>query len=164
MASDSLDPNPVMDLTGDGSGGTVIQLSWVNPTSLFGGDTIPDYENDLYRDGSWIESTVSGITNYVDTPVYPGTIYEYTVITRLVENDSTSVPVTLSVAAEAGDCQLGDPNMDGIINVMDMIKTLQFIMEWDIPTPNEFCATDVDFDNTITVYDLLLISDIILGD
>ena len=163
MASDSLDPNPVTDLTGDGSGGTVIQLSWVNPTSLFGGDTIPDYENDLYRDGSWIESTVSGITNYVDTPVYPGTIYEYTVITRLVENDSTSVPVTLSVAAEAGDCQLGDPNMDGIINVMDMIKTLQFIMEWDIPTPNEFCATDVDFDNTITVYDLMLISDIILG-
>ena len=164
MASDSLDPNPITIFTGDGSGGTVIQLSWENPISLFGGDTISDFINDLYRDGTLIESTEAGITNFVDTPVFPGTFYEYTVITRLIENDSTSVPVNLIVVAESGDCQLGDPNMDDIINVMDIIATLRFIMEWENPTPNEFCAADVDFDNTITVYDLLLISDIILGD
>jgi subtilisin family serine protease len=164
MASDSLDPNPITNFTGDGSGGTVIQLSWENPISLFGGDTISDFINDLYRDGTLIESTEAGITNFVDTPVFPGTFYEYTVITRLIENDSTSVPVNLIVVAESGDCQLGDPNMDDIINVMDIIATLRFIMEWENPTPNEFCAADVDFDNTITVYDLLLISDIILGD
>ena len=79
---------------GYGSGGTVIQLSWATPTSLFGGGTIPTFENDLDRGGSWIESTDSGITNFIDTPVYPSIIYEYTIITRLVIKQNY-IPVAL---------------------------------------------------------------------
>lgn len=53
--------------------------------------------------------------------------------------------------------------MDGLINVMDIIKTMQFILEWDEPTPDEFCAANVDFDNALTVSDLVLLSDIVMG-
>ena len=84
-------------------------------------------------------------------------------ITRLVENDSLSVPVTIMVEAEGGECTLADPNMDGIVNVFDIVRMLQFILQWDSPTPDEFCAANVDFDGEITINDLLLISDIIMG-
>jgi hypothetical protein len=163
MASDSLDPNSITNLIGIGTAGTAIQLNWSNPTNLFGGDTISTFENDIYRDGEWIQNMESDVTSYLDTPVFPGLFYEYTIITRLVENDSTSVPVSVIVEAEAGECQLADPNMDGMINVMDIIKTLGFIMEWQTPTSNEFCAADINFDNELSIFDLLLISEIILG-
>jgi hypothetical protein len=40
---------------------------------------------------------------------------------------------------------------------------MQFILEWDESTPDEYCAANVDFDNALTVSDLLLLSDIIMG-
>ena len=84
-------------------------------------------------------------------------------ITRLVDNDSLSVPVSILVELEGGECPIGDPNMDGLINVTDIIKTLQFILEWDEPTPDEYCAANVDFDNALTLNDLVLLSDIVMG-
>jgi len=163
MAADSLDPNPVSNFVGDGSEGTAIHLSWENPWTLFGGDPITSYENNLYRDGNLVESFSPAYTTYTDNPVFPGTLYEYTLITRLTENDSLSVPVSIVVEAEAGECPLADPTMDGIVNVLDIIKTLRFILEFSTPTTDEFCAADVDFDGSLTVYDLLIISDIIMG-
>jgi len=163
MASDSLDPNPVSNFNGDGSGGMTIHLNWENPVTLFGGDSIPNFENDLYRDGNLLESLSFIDSSYDDSLVLLGNSYDYTMITRLVDNDSLSVPVSILVELEGGECPIGDPNMDGIINVMDIIKTMQFILEWDEPTPDEFCAANVDFDNALTVSDLLLLSDIVMG-
>ena len=163
MAADSLDPNPVSNLIGDGSSGTTIYLSWDNPLTLFGGYPITDFENDLYRNGNFVESISSTYSTYTDAPVFPGVSYEYTFITRLTENDSLSVPGSIVVEAEAGECPLADPTMDGIVNVLDIIKTLRFILGFNTPNTDEFCASDVDFDGALTVYDLLIISDIIMG-
>jgi hypothetical protein len=163
MASDSLDPNPVTNFNGDGSDGITVHLNWENPVTLFGGDSIPNFENDLYRDGNLLESFSFIDSSYDDSLVLLGDLYEYTMITRLVDNDSLSVPVSILVELEGGECPIGDPNMDGVINVMDIIKTMQFILEWDEPTPDEYCAANVDFDNELTLSDLLLLSDIIMG-
>lgn len=163
MVSDSLDPNPVINFIGDGSDGMIIHLDWENPETLFGGDPILNFENDLYRDGNLLESLSYINSSYDDSLVLLGNSYEYTMITRLVDNDSTSVPVSILVELEGGECPIGDPNMDGIINVMDIIKTMQFILEWDSPMPDEFCAADINYDNALTVSDLLLLSDIIMG-
>ncbi len=163
MASDSLDPNPVTNFNGDGSDGMTVHLNWENPGTLFGGDSIPNFENDLYRDGSLLESLSFIDSSYDDSLVLLGNFYEYTMITRLVDNDSLSVPVSILVELEGGECPIGDPNMDGVINVMDIIKTMQFILEWDESTPDEYCAANVDFDNALTVSDLLLLSDITMG-
>ena len=163
MASDSLDPNPVTNFNGDGSDGMTVHLNWENPGTLFGGESIPNFENDLYRDGNLLESLSFIDSSYDDSLVLLGNFYEYTMITRLVDNDSLSVPVSILVELEGGECPIGDPNMDGVINVMDIIKTMQFILEWDEPTPDEYCAANVNFDNALTVSDLLLLSDIIMG-
>ena len=163
MASDSLDPNPVTNFNGDGSDGITVHLNWENPVTLFGGDSIPNFENDLYRDGNLFESFSFIDSSYDDSLVLLGDLYEYTMITRLVDNDSLSVPVSILVELEGGECPIGDPNMDGVINVMDIIKTMQFILEWDEPTPDEYCAANVDFDIELTLSDLLLLSDIIMG-
>jgi subtilisin family serine protease len=163
MASDSLDPNPVTNFNGDGSDGIMVHLNWENPGTLFGGESIPNFENDLYRDGDLLESFSFIDSSYDDSLVLLGNFYEYTMITRLVDNDSLSVPVSILVDVEGGECPIGDPNMDGVINVMDIIKTMQFILEWDEPTPVEYCAANVDFDNALTLSDLLLLSDIIMS-
>ncbi len=163
MASDSLDPNPVTNFNGDGSDGMAVHLNWENSETLFGGDSIPNFENDLYRDGNLLESFSFIDSSYDDSLVLLGNFYEYTMITRLVDNDSLSVPVSILVELEGGECPIADPNMDGLINGMDIIKTMLFILEWDAPTPDEFCAANVDFDNALTVSDLLLLSDIIMG-
>jgi len=163
MASDSLDPNPVTNFNGDGSDGIIVHLNWENPGTLFGGESIPNFENDLYRDGNLLESFSFIDSSYDDSLVLLGNLYEYTMITRLVDNDSLSVPVSILVELEGGECPIGDPNMDGVINVMDIIKTMQFILEWDEPTQDEYCAANVDFDNALTLSDLLLLSDIIMG-
>ena len=82
-------------------------------------------------------------------------------ITRLVDNDSISVPVSILVELESEECPVGDSNIDGSIDIMDIIKTMQFILKWDEPISDEFCAANVDFDNTLTINDLLLLSDLI---
>ena len=163
MASDSLDPNSVSNFNGDGSLGSVIQLFWENPTTLFGGDTILNFENDLYKDDSLFIILSSNITLFTDSLVIPGGIYEYGIITRLLENDSTSVAEVISVEAESGECPKGDANFDGVINVMDVIKMLQLLLQWEIPTQSETCAGDIDYDGTLTIFDLLLIADLASG-
>ena len=163
MASDSLDPNSVTNFMGDGLSGFMIQLSWGNPETLFGGDSIPIFENDLYKDGTLFETLSSDVLFYNDNLVFPGNSYEYTMMTRLTENDSLSVPVSILVEAYSGDCPKGDANLDGVINVMDFIKVLQILLDWSTPTVAQTCASDVDSDNEITIFDFLLISDLVAG-
>jgi len=161
MISDSLDPKPVINFIGDGSDGMMVHLNWNNPETLFGGDSITKFENDLYRDGNLLESLSFINSSYDDSRVLLGNFYEYTMITRLVDNDSISVPVSILVELESEECPVGESNIDGSIDIMDIIKTMQFILKWDEPISDEFCAANVDFDNTLTINDLLLLSDLI---
>jgi len=161
MISDSLDPKPVINFIGDGSDGMMVHLNWNNPETLFGGDSITNFENDLYRDGNLLESLSFINSSYDDSRVLLGNFYEYTMITRLVDNDSISVPVSILVELESEECPVGESNIDGSIDIMDIIKTMQFILKWDEPISDEFCAANVDFDNTLTINDLLLLSDLI---
>lgn len=162
MASDSLDPNPVSNFVGDGSTENVIQLSWENPTTLFGGDAISGFVNDLYKDGTIYETFPESVISFDDSLISPGNVYEYSMVTRLTANDSTSVPVSIIVEV-SGECPKGDANLDGTINVMDAIVLVQYLLVWGIPNNSEYCASDVDYDGQITVFDLLLVSDIVTG-
>ena len=62
-----------------------------------------------------------------------------------------------------GDCTAGDVNADGIINVLDIVSAVNFIMGVSSPSADEECAADFNADGTINVLDIVSIVNVIMG-
>ncbi len=163
LASDSLDPNPVSNLHANTDVWYVATLTWEDPTSLFGGDPISDYTIEINRDGLFYTSLPAGLESFTDYGLLSGNSYQYSFVTRLAENDSTSTPANITVIPIGGDCMHGDVNGDQIINLLDVIYVLLFALEYEEYSEVDLCSADVDFDGVITITDVLRLVDIILG-
>jgi len=59
--------------------------------------------------------------------------------------------------------QFGDVNLDMEINILDITKILQFILELEVSTDHEFCASDANNDAIINLLDILIIVSWILS-
>jgi len=163
LASDSLDPNPVSNLHANTDVWYVATLTWEDPTSLFGGDPISDYTIEINRDGLFYTSLPAGLESFTDYGLLSGNPYQYSFVTRLAENDSTSAPANITVIPIGGDCMHGDVNGDQIINLLDVIYVLLFALEYEEYSEVDLCSADVDFDGVITITDVLRLVDIVLG-
>ena len=64
LAADSLDPNPITNLSADTSEWYRVTLQWDDPTELFGGDPISDFMIDIYKDEEFETSIWSGVEIY----------------------------------------------------------------------------------------------------
>jgi hypothetical protein len=64
---------------------------------------------------------------------------------------------------EMPECNLGDVNADGVINVLDIVSVVSFIMVTDTPTDSEACASDMNGDGVINVLDIVAIVGVIMG-
>ena len=60
-------------------------------------------------------------------------------------------------------CTAGDVNADGIINVLDIVSTVNFVMGNASPSDDENCAADFNSDGIINVLDIVQIVNIIVG-
>ena len=58
---------------------------------------------------------------------------------------------------------LGDINQDLIINVLDIISLINFVLESDAPTSDEFVLSDLNQDNIINVLDIVSLVNLILN-
>ena len=163
LASDSLDPNPVTNLQADTSEWYQSTLTWNDPTTLFGGDPITDFIIEIDRDGLYHTSIPSGLESFTDYGLLSGVPYHYSFVTRLTDNDSTSAPANITVFPIGGDCIPGDVTGDQIINLLDVINILMFVLGYNTPGIEDFCAADVDHDGMITITDVLRLVDIVLG-
>ncbi len=61
------------------------------------------------------------------------------------------------------EIMLGDPNFDGIINIQDVIITVNFALNLADPTANEFTAADFNGDGMINIQDVILVVNAVLG-
>ena len=61
------------------------------------------------------------------------------------------------------NCTAGDINADGIINVLDIVSTVNFIMNLSTPTDDQACAADYNGDGVINVLDIVSLVGIITG-
>jgi subtilisin family serine protease len=163
LAADSLDPNPVTNLSADTTQQFYVVLTWEDPATLVNGDSIPDFVIDIDRNDTRLTSVGQGTETYVDGPLPGHTVAQYSLVTRLVENDSTSIPVSVTVTIAGGECVPGDATHNGIVDVTDIIRILQFVLGYDVPDTWDLCTADVDHDQILTVMDVLLTADIILG-
>jgi len=68
-----------------------------------------------------------------------------------------------SAGGSGGSCDAGDVNGDGIINVLDIVTMVNFIMGTQIPTDDQACASDANEDGIVNVLDIVLIVNLIMG-
>ena len=57
----------------------------------------------------------------------------------------------------------GDANLDGSINVLDIVVVVNIIIETYIPTEDELVASDMNSDGSIDVLDIVILVNTILG-
>jgi len=163
MAADSLDPNPVTNVTADTSEWYRVTLNWNDPTELFGGDPIPNFMINIYRDGELTSSVWQGIESFIDIGLPADTEYTYTLVTRVVNTDSMSIVVSIPVIVAGGNCQPGDLTENNIVDVLDVVQLLRFALGYNEPSPAHYCTGDLNYDNYLNITDVLMLMDIILG-
>jgi len=163
MAADSLDPNPVTDVTADTSEWYRVTLNWSDPTDLFGGDPIPNFMVNIYRDGELESSVWQGIESFIDIGLPGDTEYIYTLVTRVVNTDSLSIVVSIPVVVAGGNCHPGDLTENNIVDVLDVVQLLRFSLGYNEPSPGHYCTGDLNYDNYLNITDVLMLMDIILG-
>ena len=63
-----------------------------------------------------------------------------------------------------GDNQeiLGDINVDGVVNILDVVIMVNFILNSQTPTDLEFIASDLNSDGTLNVLDIVQLVNLIL--
>ena len=64
---------------------------------------------------------------------------------------------------DPGSCTAGDVNGDTVINVLDIVATVNFVLGMDSPTDDEACASDMNGDGIVNVLDIVAIVNIVLG-
>ena len=163
MAADSLDPNPVTNVTADTSEWYRVTLNWNDPTELFGGDPIPNFMINIYRDGELTSSVWQGIESFIDIGLPADTEYTYTLVTRVVNTDSMSIIVSIPAVVAGGNCQPGDLTENNIVDVLDVVQLLRFALGYNEPSPTHYCTGDLNYDNYLNITDVLMLMDIILG-
>ena len=58
---------------------------------------------------------------------------------------------------------LGDVNIDGTIDVLDIILVVNFIMDTSNPSNQEIWSSDLNEDTVINIQDIILLINIILN-
>jgi len=90
-------------------------------------------------------------------------------MTSVVVNRSILIAIILisllvfNLIAQSRD-SLGDVNDDGVINVLDIVRIVNIILENEpLPTEYELWAGDVNVDQVINIQDIVVIVSVIMG-
>ena len=113
-----------------------------------GGDTYDDYY--MPNDGSPYPRDFiidqEGILQYANNEI--DTEWMIWVLDQLTGNNQNGV--------------LGDINVDGVINILDVVIMVNFILNSQTPTDLEFTASDLNSDGTLNVLDIVQLVNLIL--
>jgi hypothetical protein len=74
-------------------------------------------------------------------------------------NDSRTGYIELS----ASSCATADVNSDGIVDILDIVQTINIAMGFMDPTAEQQCAADVNGDSTIDILDIVLMVNIVIS-
>ena len=58
---------------------------------------------------------------------------------------------------------VGDVNLDGLIDILDIIIILNFVLEYEIPNQNELWLSDINSDGSINILDIVFLVNVVLS-
>ena len=60
-------------------------------------------------------------------------------------------------------CTTADVNSDGIIDILDIVQTVNIAMGFTTPTLDQECAADVNGDGIVDILDIVLMVNIVIA-
>ena len=75
---------------------------------------------------------------------------------------SATFPVSLAVGG-GSEIMAGDVNFDSVLNVLDVVILVNFILEVNTPDSDQFAAGDINADGILNVLDIVNLVNLILG-
>ena len=75
-------------------------------------------------------------------------------------NDARTGYIEFSASSS---CIAADVNNDGIIDILDIVQTINIVMNFVDPTSNQECAADVNGDGIIDILDIVQMVNIVIG-
>ncbi len=115
---------------------------------------VSNAQNNELLDGMTADHTLTADSN--ESP--EGDYNAYVIIQSNAESP-IALPITMSVGTSG---LIGDVNGDGVVNILDVVTTVNFVIDTDTPTPSEFWAADINGDDVLNVLDIVLMINIIL--
>ena len=101
----------------------------------------------------------NNLFEYTDIFVESDIVYEYCI--ESVNNCGSSDWICDIGSLAIGN--IGDVNLDEVIDVLDIVNVLNFVLEQTIPSEDEFWLSDINSDNIINILDLVQLVNIILN-
>jgi hypothetical protein len=149
LLADPTDPNPPseFEVYSDYTTPTSMALTWADPTTLANGDTLlpADFQINILRDNVTIDSVSGGTEQYTDNGLTDGVLYTYTLFTKVLTNDSTSLGVNASWHAG------GAPTPAAPDSLVLAADTVQAVLTWSDPTTQND-GTPLDDLDSLLVY------------
>ncbi len=112
---------------------------------------------------SWLWNFGNGSTSSSSAPVHTysqGGTYEVSLtVTNIYGLESE--PHTETV--QLGSSMPGDVNFDSVLNILDVVIVVNYVLGNDTPTSSEFAAADLNGDGTLNILDIVILTNLILG-
>ena len=112
---------------------------------------------------SWLWNFGDGSTSSSSAPVHTysqGGSYDVS-LTVINIYGIESEPHTETV--QLGSSMPGDINSDSVLNVLDIVLVVNFILGSDTPSASEFSAADLNSDGILNILDIVTLTNLILG-
>ncbi len=112
---------------------------------------------------SWLWNFGDGSTSFSSQPVHTyeqGGSYDVSLIVTNIYGIE-SEPHTEMVQLQSS--MQGDINNDSILNVLDIVLVVNFVLGYDSPTATEFLSADLNSDSILNILDVVTLANLILG-
>jgi len=112
---------------------------------------------------AWLWDFGDGNTSSIPTPTHTysvGDSYDVSlIITNIYGIESEAHIETIELQSGI----LGDLNLDEIVNILDIVIVVNFVLGSDSPSESEFNAADLNNDGVLNILDVVILSNLILG-
>ena len=116
-----------------------------------------------YEINSWLWNFGDGSSSASISPVHVynnGGNYEVSLIVTDIYGQESAPHIEL---IELSNGIVGDINFDSIINILDIVLVVNFVLGSDNPSDNEFSAADLNSDGILNILDVVSLANLILG-
>jgi PKD repeat protein len=112
---------------------------------------------------SWLWDFGDGSTSFSPSPVHTysqgGASNVSLIITDMYGIESEAHTETVQLLSSMP----GDINNDSVLNVLDILLVVNFILGSDTPSASEFSAADLNSDGILNILDVVILTNLILG-
>ena len=112
---------------------------------------------------SWLWNFGDGSTSFSSGPVHAydeGGTYEVSLaVTNIYGMESEPHSETIQLQSSMP----GDVNNDAILNILDIVLIVNFVLGSDTPDASEFVVADLNGDGIINILDIVILTNLILG-